>query len=506
MYRPINPLSLTATLGDPNPALSHGRAMQSGVHLRWAFDPEFGYPEGGFELFRIVGESIDLIYKWTFEKTLLEIIQDHNQSGYYDNWIQKIPSNIENFHDQLRKLEPRYHLANPKPLERFSHALLLDYENQDHKKHKARIGVLNSILLAATDPNFAKIAGLYFVDTFPQSQAVEGPVNISYCVGGIWGNQRSLQKEIKFEDFKEAELKQALRRDIVSIYPSMGGKFAYEQIPYNPDNLTPPSPRFFFSGPGNRKIRFVFDRPVEEFTLSGAEIRTMAQGVWLDKFLFQAAEISQDSIIIKRPGMPFNEVELWASSNLLWVLNRLAYRIKSGELGNQISSVQSITNNGANQLSNAPVLGVPWAEPATPVLNEQGRLEMPKSQVNLTVQYFHPNLNLPTQPIKYIFGKRDGASIELNPSEIFNDASLNRLESDVLPDLLAWFPFDGDIRERKSKISPTVHGKPRFSRHTPPDTLTNLTNASSSVRTVGNQSVFFNGDTRLELDHFPLLN
>jgi len=142
MYRPINPLSLTATLGDPNPALSHGRAMQSGVHLRWAFDPEFGYPEGGFELYRSVGESIDLIYKWIFEKTLPELIQDHNQSGYWDNWIQKIPSNIKTFYDQLRKLEPRYQLANSKPLDRFSHALLLNYENQDHKKHKALIGVL----------------------------------------------------------------------------------------------------------------------------------------------------------------------------------------------------------------------------------------------------------------------------------------------------------------------------------------------------------------------------
>ena len=45
-------LNLTAVPLDGSESLFDGSSAISGVHLRWSFTPEIGFPRGGFELYR----------------------------------------------------------------------------------------------------------------------------------------------------------------------------------------------------------------------------------------------------------------------------------------------------------------------------------------------------------------------------------------------------------------------------------------------------------------------
>ena len=50
-------LGLQGARADGTEATFDGQTMQQGIHLRWAFAPELGFPPGGFWLCRRVAQA-----------------------------------------------------------------------------------------------------------------------------------------------------------------------------------------------------------------------------------------------------------------------------------------------------------------------------------------------------------------------------------------------------------------------------------------------------------------
>jgi hypothetical protein len=50
-------IGLQGAVADGSETTFDGQPMQAGIHLRWSFAPELGFPPGGFRLCRRVAQS-----------------------------------------------------------------------------------------------------------------------------------------------------------------------------------------------------------------------------------------------------------------------------------------------------------------------------------------------------------------------------------------------------------------------------------------------------------------
>jgi len=198
-----------------------GRRMQRGIHLRWSFQPELGFPPE-FRIYRYsygeFGRSnrpTPLCIKKT--RTFLPTMLGRVEGRY----VGRDEIRMEALSRLPKEVWPRYEpeidslidvlldlTEFPAPGRRrkaqHQRPLRVRIDGEMRNITQPRANALDTVLLASLDPNIARILGLYWVDT-----EVDDPVDNwrfsplgfrDYAVEGRWGEEPWPRTELDFDN------------------------------------------------------------------------------------------------------------------------------------------------------------------------------------------------------------------------------------------------------------------------------------------------------------------
>ncbi len=515
IQRPSNPLSLIALIANSNPAslLFDNQLLQRGIHLRWSFDPDLGYPRNGFNVYRSslddngrINAPTSVLFNWSFDMSLDSLFQTHTIPfpGYAGFLEQRYSGNntIAQIYEHIQSLRP----TEQEWVRRSN-----KFPQAEGKK--IQIPVLDSILLAAADPNIARFAGLYFVD---HQLLDSGEVlnRACYWVEGDWGAQSYPKKDIDLKNIPAQELGLSIRKPGIEII-AQGGYFINARVE-PPATSRVAYDRLWFRGEPGRILTISSDEPVEEMILDGSFLEP--GDIFTDGRQPAVIDRTGSEMTIISPGRPFFQLSISTTRTNGVYLEKVSLRRKTGPIGNLRSPVcylAAVSLELPVGIFVAPRINMeePVIEAATPVLNNNGYLELPKSQIVLPASYYNPSWTFPAKPLSLIFGKSPGEASQPLPdftlNNRFDDAdrgpALFRAQEEPLPDLAAWFKFDGNFEDAKSKQAATPIGKLRFAKANIGQERLQIDERYPHLQTVGKRVLCFDGNTALMLDRFQEL-
>lgn len=374
-----------------------GAAYPEGTFIRWGFDPEAGYPSGGFTL--------------TYDpETALNPISI------------PFPESPNMMFDRLRysgvltaALAARYEAKADELYYCFS---ILAYEEDGIPQHlkefpeyssgdyHVKMKVLDALHLACLDPFAAIMAGLAFFVPGIKIQPAK--------IAGYWGNATWPKYEL---DWKEVNFQQGdalIQQGLLQLSPALGSVFNYTGNGQSPLSIA-----------GEKSgVQALFSAPVEQFVVS-FEFIPLVGGSSLNPADFSAIvddsnyshpqlriSISDQSVQITVEnllGNPnFSEVRLQGPAGI-WTNLSVAYRKRLGLIGAPVTGV-SASDAGAVV---RPRIFTPQIVPQPRLLDENGQLSPLSANVSPLVYIDAPPEEI-NKPIGLYLGRSNTATATKN--------------------------------------------------------------------------------------------
>lgn len=320
-----------------------GIPLLPGVHLRWAFRPDLGFPSGGFQIHRRVYQfswgdipTPPVVGEWEHVRTVLppaslvmagssddaiakrihESLRSARAPGTFEAYRARIPECIR----LLRQLAGDGGRDGQPGFER-------RLVHEDGRSSPVSIRVLDALLLAAMDPYIARMLGLYWIDAgIPPGRRVD------YRITGLWGATPYPEFRYSFERVPREQLATGdFMCDDVHVFTERSATLD-ETLALR------------LQGAPGLELRLTFPWPVEEVRLaishSEAAPRWRAWGQ--DETLVSGAldltgrvEAVEDGIRI-RSDRPFQRLVLTDESDARltsWTLRGFRHREKTAPIG-----------------------------------------------------------------------------------------------------------------------------------------------------------------------------
>ncbi len=462
-----------------------------GNHLRWNFNAEIGFPPGGFTLTRAVWNpqffsgdnnnlthgfgSIAPVYDWSIHLNLpltqIEAIE-RIHIGFTNS---ELSTKFANSADELVKVAQQLtDPGDPNPM------FLRYFEPTEETGLKTKLRKLDTVLIAALDPYLARMTGLYYIDDTGISSET-----YLYRITGHWGDQTYPLIPVNFGNQYIRPKNQSLQFGAVKVVSS--GRTVGVRTPESYDLIEHPQLTVYGTVP--QSIKLYFDFPVEEVIIdydAVSSTRTTRRTLNMrgNGAPFRA-RLEETQIFISRPGNAFERLEFVDLPAGNWFFFRINYRKKIGPI-EDVSGL-FVLDPTASQPVKTPEITKLIPEPMPALLNELGEINNEASQVAISAGLIKPNISeidvpesidfnrilhlfeKPIYPVRLLFGASSPRATAL-PQRILNlregiySPALFRenTRAMTLPNLLGYWPLNGQYTNAKGRISPTVLGSPRF--------------------------------------------
>ncbi len=480
-------LSLTILQGRNSTVLYDQAPMITGNHLRWSFNPELGFPPGGFTISR-------------GDPTWGEFEPDNPGSEgvppFNFNWEKKIglPTKVLialnriTGHAQqaeiLRRYQPHLfeiiHLleqllddSDPLPMH-------LRTMSNPHQGPLSRMRIMDIILMACLDPYIARIMGLYFID-----READPSKRYAYKITGHWEAKTFPLISVDFVDWPTSlPRNQALRFGAIQVIANARTIQKGQDVYAN---------ALLVQGDANPVIQIRVDFSVEEIRIEyehfAVDWTVIPAPVWrirLDGESY-SPRVEENRLVIQRSGRAFENLEIVEGPAGHWHILSINYRERINAL-EDISSI-NYTQVGERARPRRPLIASLAAEPMPAILNEKGEVNAEASQVRISAWVQSPKIKeidigeLPSEKekelpwlltaaedsVRLMFGRSEGRTgrepeVELNVKDGEIAPALYRTSGHelILPELVGCWPFNGQFQNLKDGVAPSLIGNPRF--------------------------------------------
>jgi hypothetical protein len=193
-----NPLELIALPADGSESHFDGTPLAAGVHLRWSFWPELGWPTGGFQVKRRYWsrDEFDQLYAETTWETVATIAHPPAADGIAAAMRSaRTPTSgvatsvLEQEAASLVKLVQQSRLSPPQPLRATRGTQVIEVPSME------------AVMLASTDPYAARAMGLAVLDA-----RIAPRTPVDYQVSGMWGATPFPWHETRFASLRQSEV------------------------------------------------------------------------------------------------------------------------------------------------------------------------------------------------------------------------------------------------------------------------------------------------------------
>ena len=469
-------LSLIAVPADGSEILFDGSSIAPGIHLRWSFLPELGFPAGGFIIERRrypKGEFTEPVWeRLTTQPLALPSVPEGQATA-------------GGIHEALRLLSDRvatatsskfaeHYLSDPTQLIALLRSLQQSRDLSSESapsayRPRTRLSTLDVLLMASLDPYVARILGLYYIDG---SILPGSPVD--YKVTGQWDSTLWPLRTVSFDQVEPQAVKTGLfLAGPLRIFTDLAASFAEVQ------SVT--ALRLY--GARDRSVEVIFPHPIQEAdfvfaeSISGTPWRIEAANEANEKFAGRITTSPSGTTLQFRSTQAFTRLSLgavWAAPRG-WHLQAISFRRRSGQIGNcntKIIRVNPLLNTVGNPIA------VPdrdfWIMPAvgtmTPpqvdtvrrsilpsALNENGQVVKGTSEVELlcrqqTGSETTPN---PARHVRLHAGYRRTDGSAPRPMDVLTSAEPLPWP---LPELVAFWKLDGTLRAVNRNLTLTGPG------------------------------------------------
>lgn len=351
-------------------------------------------------------------------------------------------------------------------------------EQDNRRSFRTSLKRMDTLNLAALDPYIARMAGFYFIDR--DNMPFRGGSRTGYFVVADYEGQEypfntvipkreapifNLASEMRFEGFKAIP---------------MGGAYLCfsDAAPNNLGFLTT------LSG-AKPSIRIIFDEPegIQEAIFTVKAVGASASDFWVSPNLYSTVEPTGGDIwkitVFDPNGLitphgesrpSFKSVDIKVSNTRALIFQKVQFKYKVGQIG-FIKSNPIILGGGVGEEKIQPLsLGRALAEPATPILNEQGVYEPFTANVKLSlinkaqsINPEKPNVIAANSSVRAIFELTNLNNLAVKESDITVIRGHNR----VLPELLFYAPLASTAKDYATGQPLALFGKSRFVRDNP---------------------------------------
>ena len=224
-------------------------------------------------------------------------------------------------------------------------------------------------------------------------------------------------------------------------------------------------PHLVVMGSAKPALRFVFESPVEEIVIeyqvySGSD----SWEILLDGREPESMEVSDTKITIN--GAPFTRVDIIDGRGDYWKFFRLHYWERKGPIGDIVSE-EIYVEPGKYPVTTPQITSV-YDEKAEPILDSKGNISVSSSNVKIAAHVLsHPEY--PHAPVRLMVGRSNKTSA-VKPSQILTKDKgayapviyLPYYPIPILSELVAYWPFDGHIKNLKDGKEGIINGRARF--------------------------------------------
>ena len=504
-----NRVSLIGLVSDGAEIGFDGAAIAPGVHLRWSFQSELGFPRHGFKLERRVYQGeIPQPGEWQSlpsdemalqlaggieQLDLLSSIFGYPENGNVDRFgaaatalkfalprlsgqerSAQLTALISVLLNRLTILTSIYVDEHYKARLRDLISLLRNLEGGgtlaggDGKQHRpqTRLETIDLLLLASLDPYIARLLGLYYID----GEILPGSP-VDYRVTSLWGNASWPEHLISFESVSPHFVSAGhLQIEEAEILLELDATLVKDES----------STRLSLSGRG-LSARFIFHNLAQviefEFTdpLSREDWHIETSDVDNRPVRLASAPEYEDRFIRIRTSTPCQHLSLTlnGANDTVWQLRNIRYRQGIGSIGNEFKSTIRLNPLGDNRnpepsfyvVPSDSTVGQPQLESLREVilpsgLNEQGRVVAGTTEVEVLCSQprtdgASPN---PGHPVRFHVGYKRTDGAVPHPKDILTTAIPFPWP---LPELIAFWPLKGNLRATNRNLAFSIQESSR---------------------------------------------
>lgn len=362
-------LDLIALPADGSEPGFDGMPLAPGVHLRWSFWPELGWPAGGFEVQRQHWRRDEFTNLYPTAWRKVASLDLPSPGGDVDAAIlRRARTASSGLTTSMHKLE-LYSLRRLIQLIRPRTQAIIDAARGTTH---VRLPALDALLLAALDPYVARAIGLAFIDG-----EIAPTTPVDYRVIGRWSTMTCAWHETEFARLGPADL---------------GGRVAAASAckwwsdrarSLSPATGTPTALQL--DGLGRLTLRVWFEVSALEIELE-LEAPTAAEAASRFRITGRSGEMRLSTTstpkltvatsgttlrILAPPDRLLDELEIADSQAAFtsWRISKFRHRRFSGEIGDQMSQIVRVSPAAGADVAE-PHFNVPWppAEVVTPVV------------------------------------------------------------------------------------------------------------------------------------------
>ena len=471
-----------------------------GNHLRWSFNPEMGFPQGGFTLARanwnpqfFSSKDIALIHGLSLTSSEEWLILSH--IGLPNSPKEALARIAVSPYEEV--LANRFDVAshdlyntseNLRDTSDSLHQYLKYFDPEEGSGLKTGLRILDTVFLASLDPYLARMMGLYFID-----KDIDASEIYVYRITGHWGGFQFPVIQIGFEGLSIPHRNQTLQFGAIKI-TSSGRTIGVSDDKVESWDIS----YLFIEGEEIRPIKMDFDFSVEAVTIDFElyeGVTRISSPTWEIKLDGNLISIptGDSQLTISRPGNGFKRLDFVAVEGNKWYISKISYQKKVTAIGDLTNYF--ILNPSDVREVTAPKVSILKPEQQPPLLNNMGVIDNETSQVNISTGVFQPEvkdvdldisstsdpriineLSFINRPVRILYG-RERLSPTALPRQIVNveneilSPSIYRdnLAGVTLPGLLGYWPLNGHFQNVKDGLSPskdedppTILGRPRF--------------------------------------------
>jgi hypothetical protein len=463
-------------------------AINKGIHLRWNFNPEMGFPKDGFVIQRYHINALK--YQIVQPATRLPNTSD-TQRLLEREWVINLPES---------KTEALNRLSNSFPTsiisERFDQPAqdlidlinnIINISNREEMFNqyigndegsglKRGLRIMDVLMMGSVDPYIARMLGLYLID-----DTIEDSTDYVYLVTGNWGNTRYPVIDLALPKYSIPLTVLPIQFDEVKINPSDGATVSFL---YRYDNDLEEEYLTINGETAEKKFVVNFDEPIEEFTLRYSI--TNPSGNWVissDGEQINSVIDNGDVLRISRSSRSFDILEFSHIPGKALQIYKISIRKKIEPIG----SVPHLTLVKRDHASPVPQPSITrlTQHQIPSLLNDQGEISNKVSEVKIGAlimlpaidEIFSANENyraekleqvtLSYKPARIQFSRSKKLNNQLNSTIHFENIGSPAIYSDLsknveLPSLLGYWSLDGTYKNHKDGVEPKLQGVPKF--------------------------------------------
>lgn len=477
--------------------LNNNFHIGKGIHIRWQFQKELGFPKNGFQIFDENDQLIKHVGLPDNEDEFLTsakkgITDTEHLKLIHRRFTQKTAvSGVTHVNNIIRLITllkqeselPQYLIKIPDTSEQNS------------------LSILESLLMASIDPYMAKGLGLYTILPLYGSVPIDSnSKHLNFKIVGDWGNTPFPYYSDSFANlFLKNESKKSIQL-VYSRFVSGHRVLAVQKIEESSDKfiIIKGNPHLQWhlqlTKPVKKVELFIYTETKEETDLLKVfpwQISDTVDRVWPDmlsptnnlEYRIDSIQNSNNirasfvlTISSKSYSTIFNSIFFFQSPESLKFISRVNYYEKPNEEIGEISFPTTKEHLERQEiqsyyLSNQPVPKVPIStlvsKTAQPFFNEEGKILKKASDIFLRTRYvFHPEKD--TTPIRFLLNRTLVPKATTKPKlelltrdeNHFNQPHIINQEppNPHLPYLISYFPFDGIISDTKNGNIPKLSG------------------------------------------------